>query len=109
MKQNLRIGRDDGFLRRYDYGDRVVLAVDLPVEDESVDVDVVDETAIVVVERDGRIAESEFEVPAGDARVDVNNGVLTVAIERSDSGGVTGGTEDDIGTGDDLTDVDEDA
>lgn len=109
MKQNLRIGRDDGFLRRYDYGDRVVLAADIPVEDEAVDVDVVGETAIVVIERNGRVSETEFEVPGGDAHVDVKNGVLTIAIDPDGTRDATDRTEDDIGTGNDSTGVNEDA
>ena len=104
MNQHLQIDRDGGFLRRYDYGDRVVVAADLPVPDEAIDVDVVGDTAIVVVERDGRIAESELDLPHGEASADVKNGVLTITIEpRTDR------TEDAIGSEDDSTDRDEDA
>lgn len=102
MNQHLRIGRNDGFLRRYDYGDRIVVAADLPVPDEAVDVDVVGDTAIVVIERDGRTTESEFELPSGGAHAAVNNGVLTVTIDP-------GRTEEDIGTEDDSTELDENA
>ncbi|AUX08103.1 hypothetical protein AArcSl_0450 [Halalkaliarchaeum desulfuricum] len=102
MNHHLQIDRDEGFLRRYDYGDRVVIAADLPVADEAVDVDVVGDTAIVVIERNGRIAESELDLPHGETSAGVNNGVLTIEIE-------TDRTEDAIGSGDDSTELDEDA
>lgn len=104
MNQHLQIDRNDGFLRRYDYGDRVVVAADLPVPDEAVDVDVVGDTAIVVIERDGRIAESELELPHGETSAEVQNGVLTITIETG-----TERIEDAIGFEDESTDRDEDA
>ena len=42
-------GANDRFLRRYEYDDSWVVAADLGVADDAVDVDVVGTTAIVVV------------------------------------------------------------
>ena len=55
----------DALARRYDYGDRQVLAADLGIEDESVSVDVVDDTVILVVA--GETDEQyELNAPEGD-------------------------------------------
>jgi HSP20 family molecular chaperone IbpA len=77
-------GADDRFLRRYEYDDSWVIAADLGVADEDVDVDVVGTTAIVVVDAGDRVAETEFELPGTDADVSVQNGVLTITVEKSD-------------------------
>ncbi len=66
----------DGPVRRYEYDDEAVLVADFgPVEGS---VDIVDGTAIVVV--DGE--QYEFSVPAGTDRADINNGVVTIEVER---------------------------
>jgi hypothetical protein len=78
MSQQLFEGRDDRFLRRYDYDDRWVVAADLRVSDEAVDVDIVGRTAIVVVDAGDRLFETEFELPGPDAEVFMKNGVLTI-------------------------------
>jgi HSP20 family molecular chaperone IbpA len=65
-------------VRRYDYDDEWVVAADLGASDAAVDVDVVGETAIVVVETGGRESTSEFDLPGEAASVEVNNGVLTI-------------------------------
>jgi HSP20 family molecular chaperone IbpA len=72
----------DALARRYDYGDRQVLAADLGIEDESVSVDVVDDTVILVVA--GETDEQyELNAPEGDlTRAFINNGVVTVEVER---------------------------
>jgi HSP20 family molecular chaperone IbpA len=75
-------GSDERFARRYEYDDSVVLAVDLGVADDAIDVDVVDTTAIVVVETDGAVSESEIELPGTDPVVTTNNGILTITIEK---------------------------
>lgn len=67
--------------RRYDYPERTVLAMDLQVPEESLHVDVVDGTAIVVVETEDGPRTEEFEVPEGDPDVFMNNGVLTIVID----------------------------
>lgn len=71
-------GGNERFVRRYDYGDGWAIAADLRVADDAVDVDVVGQTAIVVVEANGRVSETEFDLPGDATRVDVNNGVLTI-------------------------------
>ncbi|SEO71239.1 hypothetical protein SAMN04487948_104312 [Halogranum amylolyticum] len=78
MSQQLFEGRDDRFLRRYDYDDRWVVAADLRVPDESVDVDVVGQTAIIVVDTGDQLFETEFELPTSDAEVFMKNGVVTI-------------------------------
>lgn len=68
--------------RRYDYPERTILALDLQVPEESVNVDIVDGTAILVVETDDGPRTEEFEVPGGDADVFMNNGILTIVVDR---------------------------
>ncbi len=68
--------------RRYEYDDRAVLVADFGAGAEG-SVDLVGDTAIVVVGDD----QYEFEVPTGvSARASVNNGVLTIEVERGDAG-----------------------
>lgn len=75
--------RDERFVRRYEYADRSVFAVDLPVrDDDAVDVDVVGDTAIVVVDHGDRVSEAEFDLPGSDTVVSLNNGVLTIEVTR---------------------------
>ncbi|MFC4357110.1 Hsp20/alpha crystallin family protein [Halobium salinum] len=74
---------DERFLRRYEYDDQWVVAGDLGVADDRVDVDVVGSTAIVVVEREDEAeAEFEFELPGAEAEVLMRNGVLTITGSR---------------------------
>lgn len=73
---------DERFLRRYEYEDNHVVAADLGVNDDNVDVDIVGDTAIVVIETDDRLTETEFELPGSNGEVDVNNGVLTITIQK---------------------------
>jgi hypothetical protein len=66
----------DTLARRFDYDDLVVFVADLgPGRDGSVDV--VGETAIVVVDDE----QYEFELPAGEARGSIVNGVVTVEVD----------------------------
>lgn len=67
----------DAPLRRYEYDDAVVLAADIGITGDAT-VDVVDDTAIVVVEGE----QYDFEIPAGDARAFIRNGVLTVEMSE---------------------------
>jgi HSP20 family molecular chaperone IbpA len=78
MNTQQSAGANDAFLRRYEYDDNWVVAADLGVSDDDVDVDIVGTTAIVVVDAGDRVAETEFELPDGDADVSVQNGVLTI-------------------------------
>jgi tRNA(Ser,Leu) C12 N-acetylase TAN1 len=70
--------RDERFIRRYQYGDDWVVAVDLEAPDDAVDVDVVGTTAIVVVAGEEGVAELEFELPGDASSITTNNGVLTI-------------------------------
>jgi len=78
MTQRHTTDRRERFLRRYDYDDGAVIAADLEAADEHVTVDTVDDTAIVVIEREGDDEEFEFELPGAAASVDIGNGVLTI-------------------------------
>ena len=71
-------GDVDGVVRQYEYERESVVVADFGGIDGSVDV--VDETAIVVV--DGK--HHEFEVPAGASRAVMNNGVVTVELEDTE-------------------------
>ena len=82
MSINQLAGDGERAVRRYEYEDSWVLAADIGLVEEDVDVDVVGTTAIVVAERDGEISEAEFELPGEDATVSVNNGVLTIRVEK---------------------------
>jgi len=72
--QSIR-GEVDGLVRRYEYDDGAVLVADFgPTEGT---VDVVDGTAMVVVDGD----QYEFDVEEADHAV-MNNGVVTIETER---------------------------
>jgi hypothetical protein len=75
MERQQYAGEDERFVRRYDYDDEWVIAVDLRVGDDRLDVDVVDEIAIVLVDEETAM---EFELPGSVEHVDTNNGVLVV-------------------------------
>lgn len=71
------VGGDvDGMVRHYEYGEDDVLVADFGAGDGSVDL--VEGTAIVVVDDDHH----EFEVPAAASRAIMNNGIVTVEMER---------------------------
>ena len=72
-------GEDDRFVRRYDYEDGWVIAADIGAADDRLATDVVDGTAIVLVDDE---VELEFEVPGSVESVDTNNGVLVVRGDR---------------------------
>ncbi|UVE50206.1 Hsp20/alpha crystallin family protein [Haloferax larsenii] len=75
-------GGNERFLRRYEYDDSWVIAADVGLSEDEVDVDIVGSTAIVVADTGARVTETEFELPAGDAEVGVQNGVLTITIQK---------------------------
>ena len=81
MNYTQTAGHDDRFVRRYEYDDHAVLAVDLSVDDADVDVDVVGSTAIVVIDHGETPTEVEFELPGSNPDVTVQNGVLTITVE----------------------------
>lgn len=68
--------------RRFEYDDSYVVSMDLPFPDDAVSVDVVGDTAIVVVDRDGEGAQAEFELPGPAETIDVHNGVLSITIQK---------------------------
>jgi len=82
MNETQAAGHDDRFVRRYEYDDHSLLAVDLPVDDEQVDVDVVGSTAILVIDHGDRLTETEFELPGTDPNVELNNGVLAITVNK---------------------------
>ncbi|MFH5799244.1 hypothetical protein [Haladaptatus sp. CMAA 1911] len=69
---------EDSIARHYEYGDEELIVADFGIADVSVDV--LDDAAIVVVERDGESFQSEIELPEGDAQAFINNGVLTIEV-----------------------------
>jgi len=66
----------DGLVRRYEYDDSAVLVADFGPVDGAVDV--VDGTAMVVVDDD----QYEFEIGEDVDRAIMNNGVVTIETER---------------------------
>ncbi|WP_138005337.1 Hsp20/alpha crystallin family protein [Halalkalirubrum salinum] len=82
MNSMQRTGRDEQFLRQYEYGDEWILAADIPVEESSIDVDIVGTTAIVVIDNGNQVTETELELPGPDATVDIANGVLTITVAK---------------------------
>ena len=77
--QNIADGRDV-FARQYEYEDETVIAVDFGVAEGEASVDVIDDTAIVVVETTEGERQEEFDLPADDARAFIRNGVLTIEV-----------------------------
>ncbi len=69
----------DAFARRYEYDDGTVFAVDFGGASDA-SVDVVDGTAIVVIETLDGERQEEIDLPAGDARAFMKNGVLTIEV-----------------------------
>ena len=82
MNNTQSVSRDDRLLRQYEYDDEWVLAADLAVGDESVEYDLIGDTLILVVEDESDVTETELDLPGDDADVAVNNGVLTVQVEK---------------------------
>jgi HSP20 family molecular chaperone IbpA len=82
MKRQQFAGREEQVLRRYEYDDSYVIAADLGVADDQVDVDIVGETAIVVIETERDVNEAEFELPDRDGDAAVKNGVLTITVPK---------------------------
>ncbi|WP_248896777.1 DUF7127 family protein [Haloplanus halobius] len=72
-------GKDGQFVRRYDYEDQWLIAADIGVDDDRLDIDIVDETAIVVVNGE---TEAEFDLPGSAESVDTNHGILVVEGDR---------------------------
>jgi len=73
---------EDVVFERYEYEDRVVVAADFAAVGGDVAVDVVDDTAVVVVDTERGTVERDLTLPAGDAQAFNNNGVVSVEVER---------------------------
>jgi len=83
MNNTQETNREDRLLRQYEYGNEWVLAADLPVsDDDSVEYDTIGDTLILVVDDDGDVTETELDLPGDSADVTVNNGVLTVQVDK---------------------------
>lgn len=78
--QHIAGGRDV-FARRYEYDDGSVIAIDLGGATTDASVDVVDGTAIVVIETPEGERQEEFDLPTEQARAFIRNGVLTIEVE----------------------------
>ena len=78
-----QIERDaDLAFERYEYEDSVVVAADVAALDGDVTVDVVDGTAIVVVDTERGTVERDLELPAGDAQAFNKNGVVSIEVNQ---------------------------
>ncbi|MFB6120563.1 MAG: hypothetical protein ABEJ68_05540 [Halobacteriaceae archaeon] len=73
---------DDVVFERYEYEDSVVVAADFAAVGGDVTVDVVDDTAVVVVDTKRGTVERDLNLPAGDAQAFNKNGVVSVEVER---------------------------
>lgn len=71
---------DDRLLRRYEYDDALVVAVDLGLPDDAISVDFLDDTAIVVVREGGEETQYDVDLPAGESQAFMKNGVLTIEV-----------------------------
>lgn len=72
---------DEVLYRQYEYDDETVFAADLGPMADDASVEVVDGTAIVVLETDEGAQQYELELPDGDAHTFISNGVLTIEVE----------------------------
>ena len=81
MDRQTETGKDVAF-ERYEYADHVVVAADFASVDGDVAVDVVDETAVVVVDTARGTVERDLDLPAGNAQAFNNNGVVSIEVER---------------------------
>lgn len=82
MSTQQHVSREDRLVRRYEYDDRWIVAVDLPVSEEVVAVDVVDETAIAVIDLGDEVVETDIDLPGAAQRAEADNGVITVEVAK---------------------------
>ncbi|WP_458205366.1 DUF7127 family protein [Haladaptatus sp. NG-SE-30] len=76
-----RISRQEGSIaRRYSYDEDEVIVADFGAA--NISVDVLDDVAILVVERDDEEFQTELELPDGKAQAFINNGVVTIEVRR---------------------------
>lgn len=75
MPEALRTADRQGVIvQEHEYEDETVIAVDFGVNTNELSVDIVEDTAIVVV--DGK--QIEFEIPSDAEEVTTNDGILTI-------------------------------
>lgn len=79
MTQQHTADGEDVFARRYEYDNETVIAADLGIGGDA-SVDVVDGTAIVVIETPEHTRQEEFDVPGEGAQAFIRNGVLTIEV-----------------------------
>lgn len=76
MSERQQLAGREPIVRRYEDEDELVVVADVgPVQGS---VDVVDDTAIIVVDDD----QFEVDLPAGEARAFMKNGVVTIEVDR---------------------------
>ena len=80
---NQRTEAADAPVRRYEYEDSTLVAADFGAAAGDVSVDLVDDSAIVVVESDdGESTQREFDLPPGTAEAFNKNGVVTIEVSQ---------------------------
>ncbi|ADJ14861.1 Hsp20/alpha crystallin family protein [Halalkalicoccus jeotgali] len=82
MTPQHKAGENEAFVRRYEYDDESVIAVDLGSKAGESTVDVVGDTAIVITETSDGEHQEEFDLPGEEARAFIRNGVLTIEVEQ---------------------------
>ncbi|MFC7165479.1 DUF7127 family protein [Halospeciosus flavus] len=82
MTSTRKLEQADGLVRRYDYDDVSMVVADTGFPEDALSVDVVDGTAILVVEGEDGSEQYELDVPSGEAEAFINNGVVTVEVKR---------------------------
>lgn len=68
--------------RQLEYEDTTVFVIDTASIPGSTDVDIVDGTALVIVDTPEGPEQHEFELPDGDATAFNNNGVVTIEVNQ---------------------------
>lgn len=82
MDTHQRSISEEQFGRVYEYDDSYIVALDMRGVEGEITVDTVGMTAIVVVENDDDVSESEFEIPGEAEETTVSNGVLTIEVPK---------------------------
>lgn len=72
----------DLIAREYDYGDVTIIAIDTAATPGDVSVDIVEDTAIIVLDTDTTTNQRELELPDGDATTLNNNGIVTIEVRE---------------------------
>ena len=72
--------RDEVLYRQYDYDEKTVFVADLGADVDDGSVEIIDGTAIVVLDAPEGPQQYEFDVPAGDAHTFIKNGVLSIEV-----------------------------